>query len=129
MFVKKEKNLFRHLDNFGSLCIASVVRPVCGNMPDLAFKAPTCKTGIQVFFQHGKVGSFIMQLQFAIQFAALTVRILMGMDNYKNIVQISKPRRRYLNFLSSSKIHLKLDELDEVNQIDLKYPLFYPSVS
>jgi len=98
-------------------------------MPDLAFKAPTCKTGIQVFFQHGKVGSFIMQLQFAIQFAALTVRILMGMDNYKNIVQISKPRRRYLNFLSSSKIHLKLDELDEVNQIDLKYPLFYPSVS
>ena len=51
----------------------------------------------------------------------------MGMDKYKNIVQISKPRRRYLNFLSSSKIHLKLDELDEVNQIDLKYPLFYPS--
>jgi hypothetical protein len=70
-----------------------------------------------------------MQLQFAIQFAALTVRILMGMDKYKNIVQISKPRRRYLNFLSSSKIHLKLDELDEVNQIDLKYPLFYHSVS
>jgi len=98
-------------------------------MPDLAFKAPTCKTGIQVFFQHGKVGSFIMQLQFAIQLAALTVRVLMGMDKYKNIVQISKPRRIYLNLLSSSEIHLKLDELNEVNQIDLKYPLFYPSAS
>jgi hypothetical protein len=70
-----------------------------------------------------------MRLQFAIQFAALTVRILMGMDKHKNIIQISKPRRRYLNLLSSSEIHLKLDELNEVNQIDLKYPLFYPSAS
>lgn len=127
MFVEKGKNLFRHLDDFGSCCIASVVRPVCGNMPDLAFMAPTCKTGIQVFFQHGKVGSFIMQLRFAIQLAALTVRVLMRMDNYKNIVQISKPRRRYIKLLSSSEINLKLDELSEVNQIDSTYPLFYPS--
>jgi hypothetical protein len=68
-----------------------------------------------------------MQLRFAIRLAALTVRVLMGMDNYKNIVQISKPRRRYIKLLSSSEINLKLDELNEVNQIDLTYPLFYPS--
>jgi len=127
LFVKEEKNLFRQLDKFGSRCKASVERPVCGNKPDLVFKAPTCKTGIQVFFQHGKVGFFISQLRVTIQLLALTVRVLLGMDNYKNIIKISQPRRRYLRLLSSLKIQLVSDELNEVNQIDSKYSIIYPA--
>lgn len=120
--------MFRQLDNYGSRCKVSVERPVFGNMPDLTFMAPTCKTGIQVFSQHGKVGYFILQLRFIIQLLALTVRVFLGMDNHKNIVQISKPRGRYSDFLSSFKIQPVSDELNEVDQIDLKYPVIYPAV-
>ncbi|MBS1112084.1 MAG: hypothetical protein H6Q95_376 [Nitrospirae bacterium] len=128
MFVEEGKNLFRQLDNYGSRCKVSVVRPVFGNMPDLTFMAPTCKTGIQVFFQHGKVGYFILQLRFIIQLLALTVRVFLGMDNYKNIVQIFKPRGRYSECLSSFKIQPVSDELNEVDRIDLKYSAIYPAV-
>ncbi len=127
MFVKKGENLFRQLDKFGSCGKASVVRPVEGNMPDLAFEAPTCKTGIQVFFRHGKVGSFILQLRLVFQLVALTIRMLLSMDNDKNIAQISKPRSKYLKLSQFFKIQLQPDECNEVDQIDLKYFVSYPA--
>jgi hypothetical protein len=97
-------------------------------MPDLTFMAPTCKTGIQVFSRHGKVGYFILQLRLIMRLLAVTVRVFWGMDNHKNILQISKPRGRYSDFLSTFKMQPVPDELNEVDQIDLKYPVSYPSV-
>lgn len=58
MLVIRKKNFFRQLEIFGSQRKASVVRPD-RDMPDLAFKAPTCVNRDQVFFLHGKVGPFI----------------------------------------------------------------------
>ena len=120
--------MFRHLDNYGSRCNVSVERSVFGNMPDLTFMAPTCKTGIQVFSQHGKVGYFILQLRFIMRFLALTVRVFWRMDNHKKILQISKPRERYSDFLSAFKIQPVPIELNEVDQIDLTYPVRYPAI-
>jgi len=97
-------------------------------MPDLTFMAPTCKSGIQVFSQHGKVGYFILQLRLIIRLLALTVRVFWGMDNHKKILQNSKPRGRYSDLLSAFKIQPVPIELNEVDQIDLKYPARYPAV-
>jgi hypothetical protein len=69
-----------------------------------------------------------LQVRFIIQLLALTVRVFLGMDNYTNIVQISKPRGRYSKCLSSFKIQPVSDELNEVDQIDLKYSAIYPAV-
>jgi len=96
-------------------------------MPDLTFMAPTCKTGIQVFSRHGKVGYFILQLRFIMRLLALTVRVFWGMDNHKKFLQISKPRERNSDFLSVFKIQPVPIELNEVDQIDLTYPVRYPA--
>lgn len=123
--MKEEKNLFRHLKQFGSRIKASVVRPICGNMPDLALEAPTCTTGIQVFFRHGKVGSLILQLRLIVQLFALAVRMFSGMNKHNHIEKILRPRSRYLFF----KIRAVPDDLRDVggvDQIDLKYPIGCP---
>jgi len=42
LLVRREKNLFRQLDNLGGRRKACVVQPE-GEMPDHALKAPTCE--------------------------------------------------------------------------------------
>jgi len=55
---------FSYIRESGSQRKLSVARPdASGIMPDLAFKASTCLTGIQVFILHGKVGLLISQLR------------------------------------------------------------------
>jgi len=97
-------------------------------MPDLAFKAPTCVNRDQSFFSTRQGGSFLVQCWDTILLIALTVRVLLGMDDYKNIGQIKRPRKAYLKNSRFSRIQVPPDNKNEVSQIDLPYTIMYPAV-
>lgn len=126
MLVVWKGSLFRQLENLGSWSKASVVRPDKGNMPDLAFKAPTCVNRDQSFFSTRQGGSFFVQCWDTILIIALTVRVLLGMDDYKNIGQTKKPLREHLKNLCSFKLQVPPGNMNEAREIDLSYPVMYP---